>query len=74
MWTFIDVFIDMPFYIWFEGPFRRACVQPIIFSMGIVFTLFPVINFMPMTLLGFWAVADYYDYQKEWTFWYVGTV
>ena len=45
------------------GPLRRAWVGMFIYSMGVVFTLIPVVDWVMLPLLGWWAVADFYDYD-----------
>ena len=61
--TLIDVFTGTDIMLWLEGPFRRSVVGSIIFTLGMLFTLIPVVDWVALPLLGWWAVADYYDYN-----------
>ena len=48
---------------WLAGPWRRSFVGSIIFSLGLFSTIIPVFDWVALPLLGWWAVADYYDYD-----------
>ena len=63
MITFFDIFAGGDFMAWLAGPWRRSFVGSIIFSLGVFSTIIPVFDWVALPLLGWWAVADYYDYD-----------
>ena len=51
---------------WLIGPFRRAYITgPMIFIFNLGMALWPILNSFFGFLLGYWAVADYYDYDYD---------
>jgi hypothetical protein len=54
------------FGLWFIGPFLSYWItQPFIFWTSIAFSFIPGLNILTAFLLGWWSVADYYQYYYE---------
>ena len=51
---------------WIAGPFLRAyVVGPLIFTLQLICTLIPGLNFITSFVFGWWANLDYYSYSYE---------
>ena len=66
-WTFLELIFGVgTFDEWFIGPMARGWfTQPFIYVLNVLFTIIPGVNFVTAFLLGWWAVADYYEYSYE---------
>lgn len=50
---------------WLAGPLRRAVSGSFIYLQATFFSLFPVLNWLTSPILGWIAIADYYDYKYD---------
>ena len=66
-WTFFEMIFGIgSFDDWISGPMVRGWItQPFIFWLNVIFTAIPGVNFLTAFFLGWWAVADYYEYSYE---------
>ena len=61
--AFFELLFDgRDFALYLEGPFRRFVLGSFIYLIGLFTLWIPGVNYLLAPLLGWWAVADYYDY------------
>ena len=63
--AFFDVLGGEDFMAWLFGPYRRAFLTVLIFEFGLMNTIIPVWSIVADPLLGWLAVANYYDFDYK---------
>ena len=65
VWAFFEMLGGKgDFGLWFWGPyFKGWWSQPIIWTLNIFGSYIPLVNIATSFLFGWWAVAEYYDYN-----------
>ena len=63
--SFFDEAIETgTFWEWLMGPYWKAYwSQPFIYVVMLLMSMIPLLNILFAFLFGWWAVAEYYDYN-----------